>query len=492
MKKSIFYRIAYLFTMAAGSVSIFSCDALQDTLHSEQILEQEKGIGKIDTESSVYYYNGARGESVKGQTANFVLNLSQLADDSNADLQYTLQYTMDDVIRTVSSGGEGVLSNGKSKYYVNLAPAINLIDGEENPDDSSILFTISLSGLKNAVASGDYTGRVMPKFTKTISFLPLFNEEELFFSTNQGSNPDKKYYIPLNGPIEAVDSEITVTANSSMPDTVFTASVSEDSKNIVITSSNDISGSEFSADFSISGIKPLGSKETYSRIFKNITFEASQIVLDGVLDEELWADSVSSDDSYSDSTAYQNLNKVYITNDSSFVYIALEYEQNPSSTTIVGNGQGAHTCFIFDTAENTNVTTESSSYMVPASTTTYSNDGKDKLYYELATWISNTERVSCSSGLKSSAAYSIDDWDDAEGYVAESKTFEYKISLSSLGASSGDTIKLFVSRSSYKWDDTNKEDVETLYDCIPAGAATVTSETQLAVDFSKALEYTLK
>lgn len=68
---------------------------------------------------------------------------------------------------------------------------------------------------------------------------------------------------------------------------------------------------------------------------------------------------------------------------------------------------------------------------------------------------------------------------------------EYKIPLSIIAsAATGNTLKVFVTTTSYAWTTINET---TLQDCIPSAAATVSDGGQtLSIDFANALEYTVK
>lgn len=255
-----------------------SCSQLQNSLSSEQLSDQEDGIGKLSASSKIYYFNGAGGDSVKGNEAHLTLSLSQIADATDASVSYSLVYTMDDISYTSGGSGKGTLSESKSKYYVDLSPAINLLDGTKNPKYSDISYKITVSGLKNA-SENDYKGRTMPGFTQILKFEPLYSDSDIEFST-KSAPAGTTFTIPLNGKISTVDETVTATATSgTLPDTTFTASLGTDGKSIVLTSSADITGKEFTAKIKCTGIKIAGQKETYEHEFTNLKFVEFEKVL---------------------------------------------------------------------------------------------------------------------------------------------------------------------------------------------------------------------
>ena len=491
MKKSVFGM-----TCAISLLALLSgCEQLQDSLHDEQMKDQEEGIGALSAETSTYYFNGTEDEDIfsKGEENHLVLDLSQIANADNAGVKYTLAYTMDGVEYTSSGSGKGTLSDSKSKFYVDLSPALNLLDGTESPKYSDISYSFTVSGLVNK-SGNDYDGRSIPAFAKTVKFEPLFSGEIDDFSTV--AKDIKTFAIPLAGVATEVGSEVTV--EGTIPDgVVFTASLSEDGTSIVLTSSESLTNEEFTADFTVSGIRVAGGKESYARTFEGLNFVPKIVTLDGKMDEEAWKSSgvVSSEDSYSDSNTYQNIKKVSVTNDGINLYVAVEFDE-----ALIGNKHFVQ--LSFDPPATTNSTTDSTDWgdntgmgARLATSSTFSNDGLDVKAYELISWGKDSELDGhhlASSNLKSSATYP-EYSDDGDGYQCDSKIIEYAVRLSDLGVSSGEKVKLFVSIAQYSWNDSENADHEKLLDCVPSAAATVSDDGEtVAVDFSKALEYTVK
>lgn len=282
LKNRIFTACSTFALVAA----LASCSQLQNNLSSEQLVDQKEGIGSVSKGETVYYYNGNSTESVKGNEAHIALKLTQLADASKASVKYELTYSMtskngDNTVKTsyTSSGdGKGTLSDSKTQYYVDLSQAINLIDGTENPKYSDIALTFTVSGLTNA-SENSYKGRSFPSYSQSLKFAPLYSDSDIEFST-KSAPAGTTFTIPLNGKISSVDETVTPTATTgTLPETTFTASLGADGKSIVLTSSADITGKEFTAKIKCTGIKIDGQKESYEHEFTNLKFVESEKIL---------------------------------------------------------------------------------------------------------------------------------------------------------------------------------------------------------------------
>ncbi|MBQ7159006.1 MAG: hypothetical protein IJS09_06260 [Treponema sp.] len=484
MKRVFFNRSLLSCLTLALLLGMTSCEALQDTLSSEQKKDQVIDIGTITADSTTYYYNGKSGENVKGNEAHLVLKLGQIANATNAVVAYTLSYKMkngsgDTIARTASGKGTGTLSDSKSKYYVDLSPAINLIDGSKDVADDDISLTLSVSGLTNA-SGNTYNGYSMAKFNKAISFAPLYSSEALVFSTKT-TNAGATFTIPLNGKITAVDSTVTATATTgTLPATTFTAKLSADGKQILLTSSADLTGKDFTADITLTGIKPVGGKESYTYTFKGVLFKPLLVVVDGKLADTVWSDSTKSKKStaaYASPTGY-NLSALYVTNDENYLYVAV--------TGALALGSGDNIVLMVDNTAASGAGMSSTDsgindYLVPSTKTTYT--GVDFYLCHLQgtalhsrVWGPRTDGVEAATTGSVSVA-------------------EYKIPLSLVAnAAVGNVLKLFVSTSAYTYvEGGSPKNTFALKDCIPSAAATVGNGGQsLSIDFSKALEYTVQ
>lgn len=272
LKNRIFTACSTFALVAA----LASCSQLQNNLSSEQLVDQKEGIGSVSKGETVYYYNGNSTESVKGNEAHIALKLTQLADASKAGVKYELTYSMtskngDNTVKTsyTSSGdGKGTLSDSKTQYYVDLSQAINLIDGTENPKYSDIALTFTVLGLTNA-SENSYKGRSFPSYSQSLKFAPLYQDKVPEVSTKDTVTT---FELPLNGKIVSVDEKVTLSSTDAPSGVTFTAKKSDDGKKIIITASEDLKGREFTANFALTGIKPVGSKESYSHTFSGVKF----------------------------------------------------------------------------------------------------------------------------------------------------------------------------------------------------------------------------
>lgn len=486
MKKTLL-NIRFLAAAMATLFCLASCDTLQDTLSSEQKKDQEIDVGKISAPTSVFYYNGkaANGtsiDSVKGSEAHLVLGLNQFADATDAKVSYILSYKLNNITRKAEGTGTGTLSTSRSKYYIDLSPAINLIDGTGDVKDADISLSFTVIDLKNA-SGNKFNGFSFPKFTKEITFEPLYKNEELSFSTKKTS-AGASFTIPLNGPITEVDKTVTVTQKSgTIPATTFTASVSADGTKILLTSSADLTGADFAADFALTGIKPVGSKEGYSYTFTNVLFKPLSVTVDGVLNEEAWQTATVSSECFASPENY-NLKKIYVTNDTVNLYIALEgdlsFEQYDRIVVMIDNTS-------IDAIGKSSSDTDYNNFYGPATSCLFSsvdfylchilknaNSTSEMQDYK---WLGDEGRSDVKTSAKSSSEQII----------------EYQIPLTSItGTVAGNKLKVFVSTGAYAY--TDNKNTLTLKDCIPASAAAIVKDGNQTVTFNlgSGLSYTVK
>lgn len=289
MKRIIHHKTFTAFAVCVSLLLPFAgCELLQSSLSTVQQEMQSKGIGEASSATKVFWFNGTESSSVKGQEAHLVLDLNQFADDDDANVTYTLGYTLDGMTRTATGTGKGSISAQKTKYYVDLSPAINLIDGSGEPEYSDISYSVQVSGLKNAVPDSEYNGRTFSKFSTTLKFAPLFIKgQELVFSSADipaGTTLE----IPLNGKISAVGDVTVSEKDGELPSGLkFTASVSEDGTKILLAANVSLTEEEFTADITVGGIKPVGSKETYSHKFEDFTLSNSVVIEKKLTDFDL-------------------------------------------------------------------------------------------------------------------------------------------------------------------------------------------------------------
>ncbi len=470
--------ISFSAILALGLFS--SCDALQETLSSEQTENQNIDIGEITCDTSVFYYNGAEGESVKGDEGHIVLDLGQYANADAAGVSYTLTYRMDGVTRTATADGTGTVSDSASKYYVDVSPAINLLDGSDDVADDDIELALSVSGLVNA-SGNDYDGYTMAKYTTTLSFEPLFTGDPLAFST-KSARIGTKYSLSLNGAVSLSDSaSISWEASdgSSLPSgaSLSSLAVSEDGKTLSFKVNGNLTGEDFVADITVSGLKPVGVKESYTYTFENVYFTTG-IVIDGSLEDEDWDDATVSTAHYASEDGY-TINKLMVTNDDTYLYLGLEgdfsFVSGDRLIVMIDNSSSS------DTGKSSSDSSYVSDYYYgPATSASFSSVD---FYLSHFLYSSEMHDYKWLDSSRTDVTTSADS--------ATETAIEYKISLSSIASAvTGNTLKIFVTATSYQW--TDKMEM-TVKDCIPSKAATISDSGQaLSVDFASALEYTLE
>ncbi|MBR1402859.1 MAG: fibronectin type III domain-containing protein [Treponema sp.] len=356
--------------------------------------------------------------------------------------------------------------NWASPAWENILSAENLVATNDDADfisaakENGIWFAAS-SGLSATVTVYYIAEEDITPGDFTVTATPATNSISLTWTEAENAKSYTVYYKKASDSIYITGATVTTTS----------ATISD------LSAATDY-------DIKVTAKHGNGSKDALTTAkTKEVTGAYKTITLDGAISEtEGW--TKLSEDSYSDANTQQNMKALYVTNDADNLYVAIEYVQAPA-------GNKTNISLAFDTAATKNNTEQTGAWMTPATTTTYSNDGYDVFFYDDIEWVADaaTNQQKKSDGLSSSVTYG-PAWDsEANGYVADSAVVEYKVSLSSIG-SVGDTIKVFTAISQYAWTDVN---TETLLDCIPAGAATVSNEsTTLAVDFSAAASYTIK
>ena len=313
-------KILTILSISMLAFGTTSCEQLQASLSSEQVKDQTEGIGELSAETTTFYFNGTSEKpNIKGDEAHLVLGLSQIAVGKNwyesdeatrtknnytlssgITMNYSLSYTMNEIEYTSIGVGKATLGDSKTKLFLDLSPAVNLIDGTESPKYGKISYKVTVSGLVNA-SGNDYDGRSIPAFSKTIKFEPLYDEFIDDFIT-QTAPIGTTYKIPLNGQIVEVGEtvEITANSNSTIPDgLVLKASKSKDGNSILLTTSGaDISNTKFAGKVKISGIRAIGVKESYehefSVIFREKELPFKEFSKDGLGENLTWV--INADD----------------------------------------------------------------------------------------------------------------------------------------------------------------------------------------------------
>ena len=506
----------------AGLVSLFglaSCDTLQDSLSSEQKAELIEETGSASIGGKVWYFDGiSTSDFSKTEGASLAVSFSkkvamvgtrEIADDGTVTNNYELsgsltsnyisktgqtssvvtkisggKIILDSVSSPIVSVSAGELSADGKTFRLNMTPIAYLLDAETTKGNVIDSVEVKLNGF--VCDEGKQKGRSIAALSQKIAVKPFYDDETItegVVFTTINSTLGKLISIPTKGSVSLtsgakLEFSSTDSSASGLSSSDFT--LGTDSKGITISCSKDLKGKTFSGTFKISGFVPELNASSYTRTFK-VRFEPVYVTLDGILDEKAWSeDAVTSTDSYANPENY-NLSKVYVTNDSTNLYVAVE-----------GNfafGTGDRIIVMIDNTSSSSKGKSSSdsgkdpdNYYCPATSATYS--GADfYLCHILAssemqdyTWIADAPgRTDMATSADSSSETCI----------------EYKIPLSIIAnAATGNNLKIFVETASYAWTTVNETSVK---DYIPSAAASVSNGGQaVSIDLSKGLSYTVK
>ena len=492
-----------------------SCEQLQSTLSSEQSADMLEETGSAVINGSTWYFDGISTTDFSNTTgATLAISFTKKAavsaektveDDgtvtytSNLTGSVTANFTtttgqssavtfkisegkflLDTTTDPFTTVSAGELSADGKTFRLDMTPVCVLLDAETANGNAIDSLEIKLTGF--LCDEGDQKGRAIAALGKKIAVKPLYEDKTItdcvLFST-ASSTAGKYITIPTNGSVSlASNASLSFSSSdsdaSALSSANFTLGTSADG--LTLLCDTDLKNKEFTGSFTISGFVPELNASSYTRTF-TVNFTPQYVTLDGSLDEEAWTvDSVSATDSYADPAGY-DLTKISVTNDASNLYIAVEGD--------FAFNAGDRIVVMIDNASATAAGKSSSdgdynTYYGPATNATFSSVDFF-LSHILATpemqdyyWISSSGRTDVSTSAKTSSA----------------SVIEYKIPFSSIAnATAGNTLKIFVTTTSYEWTTINEM---TLQDCIPQAAATVSDGGQtLAVDFANAFSYTV-
>ena len=512
MKKMNFNRFKFAAVCILGIFSFSSCEFLQSTLSSEQESALTEATGSASIDGKCWYFDGisttdfssvsgaslAVNFSKKVKMSGTVNNDGSITYDLNGSLTANYVSTTGQtsqavykisegkvILDSVNSVSEsaGSLNKSGTVFSLNMAPICALLDAQTVKGNSIDSVEVKLNGF--VCAEGDQKGRSIGTLNQKISVKPFFADETItegvIFST-ASSTTGKYITIPTNAAVSLTDDATLTFATDdesvSLTSSNFTLGTSSDG--ITILCDTDLKDCDFVATFTVEGFIPELNASSYTRDF-TVNITPQLVTLDGVLDEDAWQTATVSSDSYSSEENY-DLSKVYVTNDATSLYIAIE-----------GNlafGDGDRINILIDNSSSTetgkaNTDSDYNSYYGPATNATF--ESVDFFLSHLLSsaqmqdykWISDSGR---SDGVETSLE---------SGTTAT--VIEYKIPLSVIAsAASGNELKIFVTATSYKWNSQDEANEMTMRDCIPSSAATVSDGGQtLAIDFTNALSYTV-
>ncbi|MBR1535974.1 MAG: hypothetical protein IJ630_03445 [Treponema sp.] len=501
----------------ALSLAFTSCEQFQDSLSSSMQNEMDEEVGKASIGGKIWYYDGISTtdfSSTKGSAlaVDFSKKVAMSLDSStpiNDDGTYNYAVSGSLIANYTTSSGQsaaitykisgnkiildsensvtetaGSLNASGTRYSLSMTPICRLLDAATTKGNTIDSLEVKLSGFVRA--EGEQKGRSVSALDQKISVLPFYEDETITdgvtFSTIS-STSGKYVTIPTKGKVR-LSSTASIEFSSSDADALslyssdFTLGVSDEG--LTVLCGRDLKGLSFDASFKISGFIPELNASSYTRTF-TVHYSPIFVTLDGALDENAWESAVVSEDSYASVSGY-DLSKVYVTNDSENLYVAVEGD-------FAFTNDKEHLVILIDN-ENSAATGESQ------------NNSTANAYYGVSTYstYSSVDYYLChilsSSDLQGST------WTDGGLTSTETSAtsgtqsvIEYKISLSDIGsATTGNTLKIFVGTVVYTWVSGGEPaDTASLQDCIPSTAATVSQAGQgVSIDFAKALSYTIK
>ena len=511
------------FFLAAGILSggllFASCDTLQDSLSSEQKADLIEETGSASIEGKVWYYDGiSTTDFSKTEGAALAVSFSkkaaligtrEISDDGTVTYNYELngsltsnyisktgqsssvvtkisggKIILDSVSSPVVSVSAGSMSADGRTFRLNMTPIAYLLDAETVNGNVIDSVEIKLNGF--VCDEGKQKGRAIAALSQKIAVKPFYDNETItdgIVFTTISSTLGKVISIPTKGSVGLTsDAKIEFSSDDSAASTLSSSNfaLGTDSNAITISCAEELKGKTFSGSFKISGFVPELNASSYTRTFK-VNFEPVYVTLDGLLDEKAWSeDAVTSTDSYANPENY-NLSKVYVTNDSKNLYVAVE-------GSVSGWNDGDNVIVLIDNASSSDTGLNSgdsriNDFLVPATNCSFSS-----VDFYLCHIIAKTAMHSYVWGPRSDGVLT-----SLESTVAN--VIEYKIPLSLIAnASSGNNLKVFVSTSKYTWvNGGSPENTFSVQDCIPTAAATVSNGGQtLAIDFANALSYTVR
>ncbi len=499
----------------ALSLAFTSCEQFQDSLSSSMQDEMDEEVGKASIGGKIWYYDGISTtdfSSTKGSAlaVDFSKKVAMSLDSStpiNDDGTYNYAVSGSLIANYTTSSGQsaavtykisgnkiildsensvtetaGSLNASGTRYSLSMTPICRLLDTATTKGNTIDSLEVKLSGFVRA--KGEQKGRSVSALDQKISVLPFYEDETITdgvtFSTIS-STSGKYVTIPTKGKVTLSSTASIEFSSSDAKASSFLSSdftLGESDEGLTVLCGKDLKGLSFDASFKISGFIPELNASSYTRTF-TVHYSPIFVTLDGALDENAWESATVSEDSYASVSGY-DLSKVYVTNDSENLYVAVEGEISSFSS-------GDRIVIMIDNSSSSetgkaNSDSSYNNYYGPATTATFSgvdfylSDFISSSEMQDYCWISDSGRT---DGVTASAR------------SVSSEIIEYSIPLSLIAsASSGNILKLFVTATSYEWTTQNEM---TLQDCIPSAAATVSQAGQsVSIDFENALSYTIK
>lgn len=330
--------------------SSISCEALQDTLSSEQSqkLTEESGTPSYATSEKVWYYNGLSTDDMSEAATklsddyydqSFLISFGKKVAISELSGSIEVLYLDSDgyTITKTFSKLSGSFTSDYTGYRLDMSEVLKLFDGTTIPSGNATM-TVSATGF--VCAEGSQNGRALSKFSaKGIALEPLYSSTALAFSTI-GYSLESDIEFELNGNISLENGSYDATAaviSSGTGETKdsydFNVSA-KDNKIIIKPKSSDIPANETTVLLTITGILPEGAGHSVSKDIK-ISFSKYKIVIDGIQDTNFLEkngalvveDSAEDQDAFAELgysvTSETDLSQIFVTNDDEYVYVGV-------------------------------------------------------------------------------------------------------------------------------------------------------------------------
>lgn len=480
--------------LAVFAVSMFAgCQALENSLSSEQSSDVKKATGSMSVASSSWYYNGSASTNMSGCVAadsntyeqhSIKLNFGKKAAISSGGLTGYVDLTYTDANGCSSTkrytGLTGTFSSDYESYNLNLNNILNVFNAVENPTGEGTI-EIKIDGF--LCAEGDQSGRPISAFDKKVAVEPLYDDTSIDYSTCWCTSGEAIQF-PLNAECSLTgDSSVYSIADSI---TGLTYAVSVSGSNLLFTPNgnlNSVTGKTLA--FTVYGILPVSGGNSYNKTL-SVNLVKNAIVIDGLKDVNYsnTTHAVSVTDETGDqsalgyTTSMGDIQGISILNDKDYLYVGVS-----GDLTVTWKDR-----IVLMINKSGNTTDSTASSYKPAANVAYKN-GKPTVYLYHQPGSENTGSGSwgCRANLSDiTSAISL----APQGWTSTTTgTFtEYAIPLSNAGFSSGDTLKI-IACLTLDWSEGI-----AVCDIVPSNAySTYSSQgTNVIFDFSKAIDYTIE
>ncbi|MBQ6782000.1 MAG: hypothetical protein IJP62_12365 [Treponema sp.] len=346
--------IAQILFTAFGTLALLcgatSCEALQDSLSSEQTqkVKEDSGIATYASSVKEWYYNGLATSDMSTSAIklgddyypqSFLLTFGKKIALNGLAGSIELMYTDadgNDATKTFSSIS-GSFTSDYTGYRIDMSDVLKYFNTVTIPSGTAVM-NVKASGF--VCAEGSQSGRAITPFeAKGIAIKPLLNETTVDFSI-QGYSTTSKIELGLNGAVSFENGTHEVTAKVStagegetQSSYVFTVSAAGNTITFVPKTST-IPADGTKVLVTLKGILPAGCGHSVSQDI-TLSFSKYKIVIDGKKDANFAANkgaTIITDDSEDqnafaglgyDVSTQTDLREIAITSDNEYLYIGV-------------------------------------------------------------------------------------------------------------------------------------------------------------------------